>query len=227
MDRLFSAGGGLSTITAPRCGTGFVQALHRDALGRAATRAEVAAGLDALLQSSRSEYVESITLSDDALARLVNSYHTDLLGRPANDDERLAGIAALRCGQALDRIIATLLTSQEYVNATQARALRAAPLDAYVAALYVDLLRRLPTQAEISQAIDKLPPGDRRPFVLSLLRNVEYRARFMEQLYRRLLDREPTPDEMRTYVAPGNTGIDLQKARLNVLASDEYFNRWC
>ena len=215
-----------STYPATRNLSSFLQALYRALFHRPATRDELAKGINAMRSSGRHQLVAALFHSDDAFGRQVSSLYANLLGRTATDVEIVNGIACLRCGQALDKLIASILAGDEYADSAARRHPEMKPAVAMVIAAYNDLLQRMPADSEVLAAAERLAVGNRGALVLSILRCVEYRANFIDDLYQQLMHRSATPTEIHPWTQRGHQSLDLQRARLNLLASDEFFQRW-
>lgn len=206
--------------------TTFLQALYRAILHRPATRAQISDGIRANAADARVRLVKELFHSDDGLRHVVEPLYATLVGRCASQSEIAGGVTALRCGMSLDKLIASIAASDEYAASAARRHPQQKADVAMMIACYNDLLQRMPGDGEAAAAIKHLASGRRDAFVLSLLRCVEYRANFIDDLYQQLMHRDATPTEIQPWTQRGHRALDLQRARLNVLASDEFFYRW-
>ena len=216
--------GGTSLVTTFESAR-FIQSLYRDLVGRAATRSELDRATELLSAKGRPALVATLLYGEEALARQVRALYERHLMRAATDTETADAVVSLRSGVALDKLIAWLLATDEYAAACDTQA-GAAGDARFISAVFSDLLCRLPDAAEHA-ALAKLASEGRGRLVLSILRGVEFRSRCVADLYHHLLHRPAHPDEIRPWTTRGHTGIDLQKARVAVLAGREYFERWC
>jgi hypothetical protein len=215
--------GGMALIAAPELAR-FVQSLYRELTGRAAGRAELERASELIRGKGRAALVATLVYGEEALCRQVRGLYEHHLLRTATSAETAEGVAALRSGMALDKLMARLLASPQYAEACGAGAGTTAEVK-FISALFVDLLRRAVEPAEL-MALERLAGEGRSRVVLTILRGVEFRSLYVVNLYRHLLDRAARAEEVRPWVTRGHTGIDLQKARVAVLAGDEYLERW-
>src|SRR5688572_28690228 len=152
--------------------TTYLQALYRALLHRPAMRGEIEAGASALRAGARTRLVTELFHRDDALARIVHPLYAGLLGRAASADEITAGIAALRCGMSLDKLVASIASSDEYASCARQRHPHLTPTAALIVACYNDLLQRMPSDLEGASAVEQLASGRRDAWLLSVLRSV-------------------------------------------------------
>jgi hypothetical protein len=204
----------------------FIQALFRSAVGRPATPDEVLSISAIIGGAERADAVREVLYSQEAMARTIQRIYSDLLGRSATLIEEQPAVAAIRSGKPLDRWMASLIESVEYIRRAATHIGGSCPHASFVRILYSDLLRREPSPADLQSGVTKSANAGRTTLVISILRSVEYRSAIVRALYDELLHRPTSPEEVRPWTSWGNSAVDLLKIRLQLLASDEFYERW-
>ncbi len=131
----------------------FIQALYQTELGFAASPSDINFWLNVLHgPGGRQAVVDGIDRSQPALTRLTASWYRTYLGRsPANGEEQ-ALVARLQAGETEESVLASLLSSDEYVR------LAGGSDSGFVQRLFAQLLGRPATPDEVSGYVGALIP---------------------------------------------------------------------
>ena len=183
---------GIATTPALAGNAAYVAALYARFLGRAADPEDPAdaGGLVGQLDggAKAAKVVAQIVRSPEAVGSVVDTAYRSILGRAPTADERAAGITRLAKKKEED-LLALLFASAE------ARGLFASD-GAFVTELFGRLLGRLPSADELT-LYAKIAAKKRSKVVAAILKTGELGARRATLVFRDLLRRDPTPEELR------------------------------
>src|SRR5262249_49366737 len=194
----------------------FVEALYLDELGRAGDTTNIrdAGYWVAALDSgalSRADVAQGIASSAEAEDRLVQTWYRTYLGRPAQGGEEQYWVSRLAQGQTHEQVLGGLLSSDEFVNRTQALVGSGTADERYVQGLYRQLLNRSGTAAEVAYWVERLPQLGRQGVAQGFLGAAEFRADQFEGYYNALLHRPGDPRGLDYWVF---ADLDLSAVRL-------------
>jgi hypothetical protein len=202
--------------SANRCA---VDGIYRDLIGRAADESAMQAYATQLDsgQSTRQQVAAVVTNTDEWRARAAGALFKALLGRSA-DASSLAYYAGQLRSASVEDVTANIASTQEYV--TRAGSTN----DAYVAALYRDLLHTPGDAAGRAGWVDQLNRGATHLSVASAIRrSADAQGQVVDAGYRQLLGRQATPTE-RTNLANGMVhGLTYQSMLGSLIQTDEYY----
>ncbi len=161
----------------------FVQALYLDGLKRLGSVAELNGWVGNLPGMGQGGVSEGILRSREALTRVVDSMYLQYLGRPADLLGETGFTNDMLAGATEEEVSADILSSPEF----QAHAtLMVRGVDAYsnyVAALYLVLLNRTGSAAEIAGHAALVPTQGFAGLANSILASSEYRSDAVRTLY--------------------------------------------
>lgn len=193
----------------------FVQSLYSKLLGRAgdtATGGEVDQWVSKLSTLGKRGVAKAILFSDESLARLVNDLYASYLDRDATGAELTKFTKQLKTGKSITAIEAKILGSVEFQRHINTD---------FVQALYLQVLERPATLAELTTKYNSLPTLGLRGVAASITGSQERRTNAATDFYHELLHRDPTGTEAVDLAKkPGN----LLKLELRLLGGDDYFD---
>jgi len=195
-----------------------VVALYQDLLNRAPD----AGGLSLFagqLQAgiTRQAVAQALMASREYLGRVVDRAYAQILNRPADAAGRQFWIGQMAAGASDDAVTTGLLQSNEY-------SLIHASNQAFVTALYQDLLGRTPDAAGLAHHVNLLVAGRPRGEIVGDLLGSQERANLVvQEAYVQVLDRPADPAGLATFASRLRSGELNNRALLAALiGSDEY-----
>jgi len=200
----------------------YVDAVHRDLLGRASRLAERIEWGQRLRDGlPRGEFTLALSRSPEWTGRVVDGLYDQIFGRPADEGGRAYWSDLVSRGLRVSDVAAHFYGSDEWFLAPPPTG-GGGTVDGYVDALYGRILRRDPDASrsywvgEVTAGVPRVTVA--KAFYLSLESNI----RRVDALYRTLLDRR-ADEEGRQYW--GRLLADVDDIRLAGLltASDEYY----
>jgi hypothetical protein len=202
--------------------------LYYNILGRSGSLTEVNGWVAALEQSvqplTRADVVQAFLFSDEHLNGQVQGYYRTFLHRTAQLSELVGWVSALRGGATEASVVSGFVSSAEY------RSLHLTT-DAFVTALYTDILGRSPDASELTPWINQVNAlaqqyGD--SVARSILGSVfatsgEAQARAVESFYETFLLRSASPQEQTGWLSLLRSGARYVDVAAGFLTSPEYF----
>jgi streptogramin lyase len=203
----------------------FIQALYQDALGRLGSPAELNGWVSVIVSSGIGPVVNGIEHSAEAYAHLLRTWYMHFLGRttPPSDSEIQGFVNAFQAGATEEQVLAALLSSQEFLNYANTSLISSGtPNERFVSALYLLLLNRSPTSAEIQGWVAQLPVLGPQGIASTFLSSAEYRGDIIRSYYTALLHRSSLPSaaEVNGWVS---SGLDLKRIRIGFEMSLEFY----
>jgi hypothetical protein len=194
-----------------------IEAAYADLLGRGIDQGGLAYWRSALAQGvSRTTFVGSVVGSEEWSRRTVGQLYTAYLGRAASPGET-GYWATFVQGGALDLVRASLLGSGEYFSVNGNNN------DAFVTALYEDVLGRPADAAGRASVLQRLAQGQSRGQVAgSAVGSDEAHGRLADGFITTLLDRAPGPGDRDYGIAVMRGGLGERAYIVNLVASFEY-----
>ena len=205
----------------------FVRALYVAALGRTGSLAEWDQWTPALrTPNGRFNVANAIERSQEARTFVVKTWYETYLGRTARNGEEQGLVRFLVQGFSEEQVVATILGSQEYFDRSALVAGFAGTSNSttFLQSLYLQILKRSPSQAEINGWLAVLPNLTRGGVALIFMGSPEFRNTNVQNFYRDLLQR-PTPPTAAEANGWVQSGIDLTSIRVLFKASPEFFFR--
>jgi hypothetical protein len=229
------AGGATVNATALSANAAFVDALYEDFLKRPANTASAADAGGWINQlnggASPPSLASATARSPEALGILVDGLYVKLLARAADAGGRQNFISFLQGGGTLEQVTALMTTSPEFANL-------AGSDGGFVQALYLHLLGRIGSNAEVSGWVNKIPSIGRAGVVGAILNSGEFRGDAVQALYGFL--QQPAvsitsllPDLLDRTAAPGAgeinpwvmSSLDIDTIMVDLAATTEYFTK--
>ncbi len=160
----------------------FVAALYNDFLKRAGdtTNANDAGGWVTALNGNTmtpAQVAAAISKTPEALGVVVDGLYQKLLNRAADPNGRAELVTYLSNGGTLEQVVDSLVTSAEYAADTGGTDF------GFVESLYVKLLGRTGSNAEVAYFLSQLPGGGRAGVANVILYSAEFRGDAAQQFY--------------------------------------------
>ncbi len=202
----------------------FVQVLYLNALGRAGSLAELDPWAAYLSGGGSQLFVAaSIEGSLEARDRVVKTWYQTYLGRAAQNGEEMGWAVALG-HLSEEQLLTIFLGTGEFYNRAQTLVASPGPdkNKNYVQALYLVLLNRTASDAEVSGWAGALTQSllARGDVAQAFLGSTEARTDLVEAYYEELLHRHGDAGGVAAYV---NSGLDALTLRIYIEASAEFF----
>jgi virginiamycin B lyase len=201
----------------------FVQSLYVNELNRLGSVDELNLWVPSLQAISREFVVIGIQGSPEARGVTVRELYGTYLRRPPVNGEEAPWVGALLAGSSEEEVLAGILSSDEFLGRAASLIDNGTPEQRYIRALYSLLFRRSANDQEVLNGVLTIQQtGARVEPALDLLLSLEYRSATVVAYYRDLLNRvnPPRPDELNAWVL---SGLDLQRVRIGIEASPEYY----
>jgi hypothetical protein len=201
----------------------FVQSLYVSALGRAGSVAELNGYLPILNgPNGQTVVAEAVENSSEGRDNLVKGWYQTYLGRAANGGEEQGFVSALVAGASEATVLSELLGSSEFFARAQTLASGGTPQQNFVHALYLTLLDRTPSSAEVASQAAGLTAGQTPTAVaLSFLQSREFRSDLVQLYYSTLLHRTAAPGEINYWV--NYSQLDSYGIRIAIESSPEFY----
>ncbi len=199
----------------------FIDQLYEERLQRPAD-ADGMAGWKEVLQgpAGMQGVVQGVEESLEGRTMFVRHLYQFYLGRDASNGEEQGWVNMLMSGASEEQVIAGIVSSDEFYQRTQSLVSSGTSDQRFVQALYQVLLNRTAGDAEVASWLSQLPPQGRRGVTLGFLESQEFRTDVVTAYYALLLDRNPDPDGLNTWVSSPR---DLLHIREGIEASGEFF----
>lgn len=203
-------------VAADRC---FVDAAHQTFLERPPTPQELQTWLAAFdAGAARHVLVGELAGSDEWLAVTVEGIYALALDRPADPLGLAYWVARLRAGALVNEVGAAVFGSAEFHA-------RMGGTDAgFVAGLYELILQRVPGADETAYWVGQVGPRGRSGVAAEFYASYESRAMRVDDLYDRLLGRDPAPADL-TYWADRLLRVNDVRLAILIASSPEFAAR--
>jgi hypothetical protein len=200
----------------------FVQVLYLNALGRVGSAAELNAWVNFLNSPGGSTLAVATDIEGSAEARdhLVKTWYRTFLGRSAVGGEELGFVNALLQGQSEEQVLGILLGSPEFYQHAQTLVSSGTTDQRFVEALYLLLLNRTASGAEVGAWTSALPGLGRNGAAVAFESSPEFRTDLVEADYNVFLHRPADPASLSGWV---NSSLDDFHLRLAFESSPEFF----
>jgi hypothetical protein len=199
----------------------FVQALYLDEMGRPGSKAELDAWVGVLGGPGQFSVALAIDHSAEARDHLVKSWYLAFLGRAAAGGEEQGFVNLLLSGQTEEQVLGLILSSPEF-HARARTLVSSGSADArFVQSLYLLLLNRTASDAEIAGWVNVLPLVGEQGVAQSILGSSEFRADEFEGYYNVQLHRPADSTGLNIWV---ESGLDVGTVRTFVESSSEFFS---
>jgi hypothetical protein len=199
----------------------FIQALYLDDLGRAGSKAELDSWLPAFNSRGSTAVASGIQASQEARDHLVRSWYLTYLGRAANGVEEQSWVNLLAT-ESEEQVLSAFLSvsGREFFNRAQTLISSGTADERYVEALYLVLLDRSPSAAELQYWINVLPQVGLQGIALGFLHSTEFRTDLFESYYNALLDRPSDAPGLNYLVT---SALNMAQVRVAFGGSPEFF----
>ena len=206
----------------------FVREIYNDALGRPGSLAEWNNWVPLLQQpNGRFLIANGINRSPEARDFLVKGWYLTYLGRPALNNEEAGWVNALLNGATEEQVLAGMLSVPEYFNHAPAipGVGGGAPSNTtFVKALYVQILGRQGSDADVAAWVNAIPALGRGGVAFRFLTSLEYRRDVVLSYYQNLL-RRPTLPSQQEVDSWAMSSLDITSIRVAFEASQEFYFR--
>jgi hypothetical protein len=203
----------------------FVQAVYLDELGRPGSKAELD-GWAALCNGGLSQaqaqaaIATGIQHSPEGEDHQVKSWYLAYLGRAAQGGEELGWVGLLSQGQTEEQVLSQILASPEFFGRAQGLVTSGSADERYAQALYLVLLNRTGSPAEVAAWAAAVPSQGRQGVALGFLTSPEFRGYQFEGYYNALLRRPVDPLGLSAWVL---STLNVEDVRVAFEASPEFF----
>jgi hypothetical protein len=204
----------------------FVQALYQDVLRRPASASDTnywvgflgGTPLSSGLPARLAQTATLLTESDEAYTNFINNAYQKYLGRAPDAGGLAYWLNLMRGGLTDEHLEASFLGSAEYIaNHGGAGA-------GWVKGMYLDLLGRTPSQAEINYWVNILAGGTSTTDVaFGFASSNEREGQRVTADYKTYLARTPTSAEVSYWVSAFAGGLRNEAVQAGFLSSKEYF----
>jgi hypothetical protein len=198
----------------------FIEEMYEERLERPASPAEVAIWIDVLHQGGQQAVALGIENSPEAFTLLVKNLYLHYLGRAAVNGEEQGWVQLMLHGESQEQVLAGLLGSTEFYSRAQTLVTSGTPDQRYVQSLYLVLLNRSATPAEVGEWVNLLPTLGRTGVALAFLESNEFRTGMITAFYTNFLLRPPDPAGLAAWVGSGES---LDQIREGFEMSAEFF----
>jgi hypothetical protein len=198
-----------------------VEGLYHLVLNRTGSAGEVAAWVQQLDAGLSLGSITSLFLhSAEHESQVVQSYYQNFLGRSASPGEVNGFVALFQAGWSEPQVAQVFLDSAEYSAAHASN-------DAFVRALYHDVLGRTPGNAEVAGWVQYLQGGGSRQTVVSdFVNSAETDQRAIASDYEAYLGRQASAGEVNGWLGAVQQGaVSLTDVAAAILGSTEFANR--
>lgn len=195
----------------------YVTAVYRDLFNRAPDPGGLATWTWALTHGSPYGAVANgITYSNEFRTRLIRAAYQDYLGRSPDAQGLANWLAAMRGGMRIQEMEAGFLASTEYYGRAGGTP------QAWVVAMYGDVLGRTPGASEVTHWVTLLPTIGRQRIALGFLLSTERLQTDVAGYYTWLLRRSLDPAGRTSWVRAIQAGHRVEEIIAGIIASAEY-----
>lgn len=202
----------------------YVDAVHRDLLGRPATSAEKTTWAGKLRSgTTRNEFTLALARTPEWIGFVVDQLYVQVFGRKADSGGRRYWSDQIAAGLRVANVAAHFYGSDEWYDAAPPTG-GGGTVEGYIDQLYRRILGREP-DANKAYWYDQVRRGTNRvQIATAFYLSYESNSRRVDTLYRKLLDR-PSEAAGRDYWARRFETIDDIELAAILTASDEYFSK--
>jgi len=168
----------------------------------------------------RREVLRGILRSDEALGVLVGDLYQRLLGRTADQAGLTNFVNFLHNGGTLEQVITGIVTSAEFQSRAAQLGGTGTPQEQLVRTLYLTLLQRDASPAEVTQALNSISQSGINAVVNGILTSREFLTLEVSNLYQTLFHRTADLPGLTGWV---NSHLGLLELREALMMSDEFF----
>jgi hypothetical protein len=193
------------------------QALYLGSLKQAGG-SDPAPGLADVPGDPRLLVADLVQRTSEVFARVVQGFFALFLARAAQPGEESGWVNMLLGGQTEEQVLGAFLSTAAFGQRADAMIASGSSDERFLRALFTLLLRRAPSDAELSGWLAALPELGRGGVATFLLRSAEFRSLQIASYYEELLQRPATASEVESWA---NSPFDLLTIRLFVEARPE------
>lgn len=200
----------------------FVRAAHRDFLGREPSAAELATAVAAIDsgRQSRSEFVATLSSSEEWVGAVVRKMYKDTLGREGEP----AGVAFWSKRIRTNRLTVAAVAANLYASSEYFNGIGEGSSETWIRDLYAKLLNRTPDAAGAKYWAERTRTHGRVAVAYGFFQSNESAHQRVKVLYQQLLGREPEAAGWDYWANRVKREGDLALAA-NLAASPEYLQR--
>ena len=156
----------------------------------------------------------------EARTHLVKSWYQRYLGQEAGNGEEQGWVGLLLAGETEEQVQAGILGSSEFQSRAQTLISSGSSDQRYVWALYLVLLNRTASDAEVSGWVGALPTAGHNGVAQGFLGSNEFRTEMTTAFYSTFLHRDSDAAGLNGWVS---SGLDLKHVREGFEGSGEFF----
>ena len=194
------------------------EALYSEHLGRKVSAKEVTAAVPNLdTDAEKAKFVANLDDSQDARIFRIGGMVQTFLGRAALKADEDKYLQLLKAGSTEEDVIASILSSAEYANYVKKITGQNVSNDVLAQAVIAQLFGADAKSGAVDALSAIIKDKGAKAAITDLLNSDEYRAEVVKSLYKDLLKRDPSQQELNTNVQ-ANTALEDVKVNLEVSA---------
>ena len=155
----------------------------------------------------------------EARTHLVKSWYQRYLGQEAGNGEEQGWVGLLLAGETEEQVKAGILGSSEFQSRAQTLISSGSSDQRYVGALYLVLLNRTASDAEVGGWVGALPTAGHNGVAQGFLGSNEFRTEMTTAFYSTFLHRDSDAAGLNGWVS---SGLDLKHVREGFEGSGEF-----
>jgi len=222
-----SSDGITQTVVAATPNRRFVNQLYNDILSRPATDADASGWVSLLDRNAidRTHVALALSTSTEYISDQVEASYLARLGRDADPKGLAFWVDYIHHGATLEDLEISFLGTPEYYSSAGALYPGHSPAEAFVYAVYNDVLGRNPDSNGLGYWVGRLNAGDPAwHLAASVVRGTEAMSNRVTSDYQMLLGREPDTRGRDAWVAQLLAGTRDETLLAELAGSDEYWN---
>lgn len=198
----------------------FVQCVFQDILGRTPTLSAATDWVAQLCSGASAMTLATCLLhSQENRERQIEQNYLKLLGRTPNADGLSFWTNLLTSGKKQEEVLAAMVSSSEYFTKN------GSTNDGYIRALYIDLIGRRASEAEVDSWVGLLnsESATRLAIAYDFLSGEEYRLNLINEWFWRFLRRQADPQGTRHWLDQMKSGKTQEFIQASLISTKEYF----
>jgi hypothetical protein len=196
--------------------TSYVKSLYQNLLNRAADSGGLAFWVNQINNGmSNFQVAQDFWRSAEHRGIEIDSYYQNFLGRTADPAGRAFWVNQMMNGASEVQVIARFFTSGEYISEHPTP-------DAYVTALYANILGRTPAGSELIFWDNELAMFGAGTVTLGILTSTESAVDIITRDYITFLSRTPDTAGLNSWLAQFQNGASIEQVAEGILGSPEY-----
>jgi uncharacterized repeat protein (TIGR01451 family) len=215
----------VNAVTLGQGNTCYVTQLYSDLLGRQPDSGGLQGWVNALNGNllTRTQVALGFVNSTEYRSRMLDQLYAQLLRRAVDPSGRSGWLGFLASGGTLEQVEAGILGSVEYFQVRGG-----STVSGFVDALYSDVLGRAVDASGLATFNNAVSQGLSRTLAAqTILTSAEADTREVNSLFNQFLRRAPDASGTATFFRALQSGLPNESATAAVVASDEYFSKFC